>query len=128
MLTFIYLLLLSRSERICLPLFGRYFLRSCLLYPFLDSRFGLSERKRLRNFDLCSCFTPCAIHIAHCLEFAEHGLSHFGSVLWVHIYSFSSILTLTTKYIKLGVKLVYKHRGRLYSALLHPVHIHTHTP
>ena len=43
---------------------------------------------------------------------------------------FSSINTVATKYIKLGVNLVYKHRGRLYTPLYPPMPIHstpTHT-
>ena len=41
-------------------------------------------------------------------------------VVVMFIVSFSSNLPLTTKYIKLGVDLVYKARGCLYSALYNP--------
>ena len=46
--------------------------------------------------------------------------SYLLLLLSCFIVSFSSNLPLTTKYIKLGVDLVYKYRGALYSALQHP--------
>ena len=48
--------------------------------------------------------------------------NHVSNELWyLFMFSFPPILPLATKYIKVGVDLVYKARGCLYSALYHPV-------
>ena len=48
--------------------------------------------------------------------------NHVSKLLWyVVMFSFPPILPLATKYIKVGVDLVYKARGCLYTALYHPV-------
>ena len=47
--------------------------------------------------------------------------NHVSKLLWyVVMFSFPPILPLATKYIKLGVDLVYKARGCLYIALYNP--------